>query len=232
MNKEFTLFDLMTSEQKSVIYNKARLKNLTAGETLFNRGDFAEHFYLVNKGQIKILRLMSTGDEKVFKVFTHGGTIAEVAMFVPSQQYPMTAIAEIDTQVSVFHKKHLFELIETSPQLALAIMRFMSQRIASLMDTIDTLTQVNADQRLVMFFAQQYAKQSSEKPSITLPYAKKVLAGQLSIKPETLSRILKKFKQNELIIEQGSQVSFPDINKLCEFVQVTPDLFKTKKNQS
>lgn len=66
-------------------------------------------------------------------------------------------------------------------------MKFMRQRIANLMDAIDTLTRVYADQRLVMFFAQQYVRQSPEKPLTTLPYAKKVLASQLSIKQETLS---------------------------------------------
>lgn len=52
-------------------------------------------------------------------------------------------------------------------------MKFMRQRIANLMDAIDTLTQVYADQRLVMFFAQQYAKKSSESLQSRYPMQKK-----------------------------------------------------------
>lgn len=220
------LFELMTSEEKSSLFNQAKLKFIDAGCVLFHYGQKADHFYLVNKGRIRLTRLMSTGEEKVFKEFTHGGVVAEVAMFLPNEEYPMTATADVASQVAVFKKRDLINLIKQSPQLAIKILGFMSQRIAQLMDTLDTLTQVSADQRLVMFFAQQYAIQKPKTLSITMPYAKKVLASQLCVKPETLSRILKKFKDKKLIEEVGNQFRFPDINALCQAVDVMPEIFK------
>ena len=88
----------------------------------------------------------------------------------------------------------------------------MSQKIGFLMNSIDTLTQVNADQRLVMYLAQWYLHQQPEQLSVSLPFSKKVLANQICVKPETLSRMLKRLKNSNLIIEKGRCWELLDIS--------------------
>lgn len=225
MQKEPCLLDLMSLQQRQALLAKASSAEYASGQVLFKKGDFADRFFLVNKGQIKLIRITPSGDEKIFKVFLPTGLIAEMAMFMPHKSYPMTAIAEVKSQVSIINKHDLLGLIESSPKLAVRIMAFMSQRISTLMNTIDTLTQVNAEQRLVMFLAQIYKKQRSGNLSIQMPYSKKVLAHQICAKPETLSRILKKFKQQQLLQERGSRLYLLDIPKLCRSVDLLPDIF-------
>ncbi len=58
-----------------------------------------------------------------------------------------------------------------------------------------------------------------------LPHTKKVLASQLGITPETLSRILNKFKQEGLIKESGGCITVPDFNLLCYEVDLLPGIF-------
>lgn len=225
MQKEPCLLDLMPLQQRQALLAKASSAEYASGQLLFKKGDFADRFFLVNKGQIKLFRITASGDEKIFKVFTPPGLIAEMAMFMPHQRYPMTAIAEVDSQVCVINKFDLLDLVESSPSLAIKIMGFMSQRINTLMNTIDTLTQVNAEQRLVMFLAQLYNKQNTDNASIQMPYAKKVLAHQICVKPETLSRILKKLKQQQLLQEKGGRLYLPDMAQLCRAVDLSPDIF-------
>lgn len=224
------VFDLMTHSERSSLYAVAKLQFLEAGKTLFEHGDKAEHFYLVNRGLMKAVRITATGEEKVFNLFQQDSVIAEISMFMPDGEYPMTAIAETNCQLAVFHKKDLHNLVNNSPILANKFMALISQRVSNLLDTIDTLTQVNADQRLVMFFAQQYAQQRPNNHSIMLNMPKKVLASQLSIKPETLSRILKKLKDKRLVLENNHRFHFPDIDALCKEVDIKPRLFYKAKN--
>lgn len=233
MKQETTLLDLLSQEEKSCLLAQSSSSQYQRGKVLFERGQSAHSFYVVNKGQVKLIRVTPSGDEKVFKVFLPQGVIAEMAMFMPAQQYPMTAIVEVDSELIEIKKEFLFFFIKQSPELAIKIMAFMSQRISFLMNTIDTLTQVNADQRLVMYLAQLYIKQQPiqqpeqqpEQVSICLPFNKKTLANQICVKPETLSRMLKKLKSKALIIEKGAYWKIPNVNLLCQCVALLPDIF-------
>ena len=225
MGKEQTLLDLFPEQQKEMLLNQAKVKRYNAGSTLFEKGDRAEYLYVVKRGQVKLVRLMPSGDEKIFKVFLANGVIAEMAMFMPEQSYPMTAIAEVDSDIIMIKKPELLEQISFSPALAIEIMGFMSERISNLMNTIDALTQVNAEQRFIMFLAQLKQNQKRERALIQLPFSKKVLANQICVKPETLSRLLKKLKDKQLLIERGNCIELPDIKKLCESAELLPDIF-------
>lgn len=225
MKKEQNLLNLLSFDEKEVLFANAKSKTYTSGHLLFAKGDKVNKFYVVNKGQIKLVRVMPSGEEKVFKVFLPQGVIAEMAIFMKEQVYPMTAVVEVDCTLLEIEKSALFALIAKSPKLAISIMSFMSQRINVLMNTIDTLTQVNADQRFVMFLSQLYAKQQLENFSVRLPFSKKVIAQQICVKPETLSRILKKLKDKNLLIEKGPFLQIPDIDKLCHAVDLVPNIF-------
>jgi len=229
MLSDTNLLNVMSEQERQELLTRSKTRKFEAGQTLFNQGDTADKFYLVKKGQVKLIRIMPSGDEKVFKVFTHNGVIAEMAMFMPTQEYPMTGIVEVSCELVVIEKDLLLSIIHRSSNLAINIMSFMSQRIGSLMNTIDTLTQVSADQRLVMYFAQLYIKQKPGDSVIELPFAKKVVANQICVKPETLSRIFKKLKDKNLMQEKGKHILLPNIEKLCQTVDLVPDIFVGKQ---
>ena len=52
-------------------------------------------------------------------------------------------------------------LSKSDSDLVLKVIGFMSDRIGQLMNSLDMLTQVNANQRLVRYFAEIYRKQNS-----------------------------------------------------------------------
>lgn len=228
MNKEHNLLNLLSAEKRKDLIESSEVTYHPAGTAIFERGKHADRFYVVKKGQIKLIRITPAGDEKVFKVFMPKGVIAEMAIFMPIQQYPMTAIAEVDSELIEVKKESFLNFIKLSPDLAIKIMSFMSHRISFLVNTIDTLTQVNAEQRLVMYLAQLYLQQQPEKLSVCLPFSKKVLANQICVKPETLSRMLRRLKNNNLIIEKGRCWEIPDVNLLCHSVGLLPDIFLGK----
>lgn len=105
----------------------------------------------------------------------------------------------------------------------------MSNRIHHLMDTVNILTQVNANQRLVMRLAEIYRLQLKQEGKVFLPVTKKLLATQLGMTPETLSRAIKKLKGDGFIVESGNQITLIDIPALCDFVGLTPDIFATNQ---
>lgn len=137
----------------------------------------------------------------------------------------MSARVEQQTELSAFHYQDVLDLVSGSPELSKKVMAFMSNRICHLMDTLDILTQVNANQRLVMKLADIYRNQETQEDWVSLPMTKKLLATQLGMTPETLSRTIKKLKSDGLIIESGNHITLVDIPALCESVDLTPEIF-------
>ena len=102
----------------------------------------------------------------------------------------------------------------------------MSNKINHLMNTLNILTQVNANQRLIMKLAEIYNAQSLSEGKIHLTMTKKLLATQLGMTPETLSRVMNKLKANNLLQESGNTLTLPNIPLLCQSVNLPFNLFK------
>jgi CRP/FNR family transcriptional regulator len=223
---ETSILQLLTSEQRNILESKSHQINLNSNDYLFERGDSADHIYLVNKGKVTLSRLMPNGEQKVFKVFMAGGVIAEMAVFMQPREYPMSAHIDQDTTLTAYSFESFKALFISNPALSLKVISFISNRVGELMNSLDMLTQVNANQRLVMHFADIYSKQKRRGNIFTLPNTKKVLASQLGITPETLSRLFKKLKFNGLISESGACITVPDFNGLCREVDLVPSIFQ------
>lgn len=221
-----SLLQLLNTEQRSFLDAKSHQITVHTGDCLFKKGEKADHIYLVNKGKITLYRLMPNGDQKVFKVFLASGVIAEMAIFMQPRIYPMNAHVDQTTSLTCYNYQSFNDLFQKDPKLALKFITFISNRVGQLMNSLDILTQVNASQRLVMHFAEIYSKQKQQGNRFTLPYTKKILASQLGITPETLSRLLNKLKLSGLISESGACITVPDFGCLCREVDLVSSIFE------
>ncbi|QQX81431.1 Crp/Fnr family transcriptional regulator [Shewanella sp. KX20019] len=222
-----SIISLLDKQQKKQLFESRKKVEYSSGYQLFNQGDSADNMYLVDKGKVSIYRLMPNGDEKLFKVFLAGELIAEMAMFMQPRTYPMSARIEQDSELSAFCYQSILSIVSSSPEVSVKVMAFMSNKICQLMDTMNILTQVNANQRLVMKLADIYRSQNIKQGRVSLLVTKKLLATQLGMTPETLSRAIKKLKAGGHIIESGNNMTLIDIPSLCKSVDLTPDIFST-----
>ena len=221
-----SIISLLTKEQKQQLFFESKVETYGAGHILFNQGDEAKSMYLVKKGKVSLFRLMPNGSEKPFRVFMAGDLIAEVAMFLTTKAYPMTAKIEQKTELNVFHHESIVNIMMQSPELSIKVISFMSDKINHLMNTLNILTQVNANQRFIMKLAEIYNAQPICEGKVYLTVTKKLLATQLGMTPETLSRIINKLKAKNLLQESGNSLILPDIPLLCRLVNLPLNLFK------
>ena len=181
--------------------------------------------YLLEKGKVSLFRLMPNGDEKLFRVVFAGELIAEMALFMSPRRYPMSAKVEQDSLLYAFTYQDVTNIVADSKEVSLKVMGYMSNKIADLMDTVNILTQVNANQRLVMKLAEIYRAQTFKEGWVLLSVTKRLLATQLGMTPETLSRSFKRLKEDSYIIESGSHIILVDIPSLCNSVGLNQDIF-------
>jgi len=212
------LFSALDDDQLRTVLNTAVEVNLPEGRLLFEQGQSAERFYLLTEGQVKLYRLSEEGDEKVVEVIKPGRSFAEAVMFMSAKCYPVNAEALVDSRLIGFSSQTFLNILRGSVDTCLHMLGVMSQRMHWQLSEIDSLTLHNATYRLATYLLRELPERGSGPQQLSLETPKQVIASRLSIKPETLSRILTRLARDGLIEVKGSQITLLDLERLQALV--------------
>lgn len=173
-----------------------RIEKLTTEHTIskdnivFYEGDDSKFLYLLVHGIIKLYKTSSNHKEIVLKYFHENELIGEVANFeqIP---YPATAKAYTDVEILKIDFASLKEIIYSNPELSFIIQTSLIKKIKNLETIIST--------NLVLDSKERVAKYIYNHPDDFFTTKNIIIAEILSVSPETLSRILKFFKDHDII---------------------------------
>ncbi len=211
MNKEeilrqIHLFENISDESRSALADICIPKILDKKEIIFLEGDKGYAVYILVKGNIQLYKSAPDGREIVIKVVKPGELFAEVILF-EENRYPVSGVALKPSQLFVVPKHQFTCLLENE--------RFRDEFIGNLMgklrylaDQIRYLTNHDVEERLFLFLEDQYGP----RDHITCPLSKKDVAAAISTTPETLSRLLHRFKKEGKLKWEGSRIDIrPDV---------------------
>lgn len=190
------LLKALDTKQFQALLANASVYNLAEGEFLFQQGQPLEQIFICTEGFIKLFRLTPNGDEKIVEIISAGNSFAEAVLFLGGQQYPVHAVALKPAQVLGINAEQYQQILRSSVDVCFHLMGLMSKRMHWLLTEVDRLTLHNATFRLLSWLLEAPTHASN---TILLDVPKHVLASRLSIKPETLSRILKRLSEQQLI---------------------------------
>jgi CRP/FNR family transcriptional regulator, dissimilatory nitrate respiration regulator len=185
----------------------AAIKTLAKDSYLFHERDAAQGFYVVQSGAISVGRVNAAGKEQIIHVFRAGESFAEVAL-ASSQGYPADARAQEASQVLLVEKQGILTLLKRQPELALRMLGSMSSHLRVLVGQLDDLTLKDFETRLANWLLKRCPPPFGNRPvSIQLKMTKRLLAAELGTISETFSRTLAKFRQQNLILVKGNQIT-------------------------
>ena len=216
--KRAFLFRNVSREHLEKLLRDARQISCKAGRTLFEYEQKATHFYLLNAGVIHTFRLSPDGDEKVFQILKQGDLVAEAVMFMEPCVYPVYAKAGADSALIAVSRASLLSLCRESNDFSLKILSALSLRLYQNMNHIDQLTLSSAGQRLVSYLLELKRHQGAD--AVTLPVSQAVLAAQLNVAPETLSRLFQGFRKKALIEGKRGHIMIKDVDGLRRAVNL------------
>ena len=186
------LFRGMTEADLSKLTQQAAVERYQTGDILFRRDDAAERFFVVLEGRV-VLYLDGEGDPSgVARIAGPGESFAE-ACICGLGSYFVTAEALARTTVVAIRREPLRALLEQRFDLVLAMLGEMSFRLRGLVRQITDLKMKTTAQRLAVHLV-RLTEAESGPAEIRLPYGKKLLASQLGMQPETLSRAFLKLQ--------------------------------------
>lgn len=210
------LFQGLPHQSLAPLTAQAVVKRFKKGETIFLEGAEAKGFYLVSRGKVKIFKSNFAGKEQILHVFGPGQAFAEAAVF-EGRRYPANALALEELETVFFEAQGFRRILAQNPDLSLRMLGLLSARLKAFARMIDDLSLKEVPARLASYFLLLSA--STGKTRFDLELTKGQLAGFLGTIPETLSRILKKLAEAELIRVEGSVIEILDAEQLRELAE-------------
>nr|WP_298145426.1 Crp/Fnr family transcriptional regulator [uncultured Pseudomonas sp.] len=211
------LFEPLNEEQMDELMSTSQLLSIDKGEPLFRQGEPANAFYFVIAGAVKIYRLTPDGQEKVFEVIGNRQTFAEAMMLMDTPNYVASAEALCPTQLYRIANSTYMRLLQSNSRLTFALLGKLCVRLHQRVNEIETLSLKNATHRVVRYLITQLARLPDGVNSFELPMAKQLIAGHLSIQPETFSRIIRRLIDEEVITQEGRLIAVLDRPRLEQF---------------
>ena len=202
--QECPLFEGVAQADLEAIAAITVLKSFAKGDYLFHEGSPVHGFYIVYSGAVKVHRVSFTGKEQVLHVYRPHESFGEEAL-ICELGYAADASAVENSQVLMVQKPEFLALLRRQPELALCMLRSMSQHLSNLVELLDDLTLKDVKTRLANWLLQHCPNPESYEPyRIQIPMTKRVLAAELGTVSETFSRTVAKFRKQRLISVEGN----------------------------
>jgi len=188
--KEIYLFKDLCDNTLDRIGEFTTFLKLSKDNVLFYEGDDPKYLFLLKKGIVKLYKTSSNDKEILLKYFHSNELIAEVANFeqIP---YPATAQSFTDTEVLRIDFGSLKDIIYSDPNLSFLIQTSLIKKIRNLENIVSLHVVLDSKERIAKYLCDHSEEFFNTKNII--------VAEILNISPETLSRMLRVFKNDGLI---------------------------------
>lgn len=207
------LFADLAAGDLDLLIQGAALCEAEGEQHLFHEGDPAHHYYLVQSGEVEVLRFGLDGEDRVFGLFGAGQLVAIAAMFMPHGRYPMHARCREQTRCLRLERQALNAACLNAPALAMRLLRLMSATVYRHVNEVEWLTTSSAPQRLALYLLKLSGQ---EDGAIHLPLSQRQLASRLGVRAETLSRLLADWQARGYVAGRGREWSVQDKRHLQE----------------
>ncbi len=219
-NKTIDLTDNYLTKRIEVDSKQDAL-NQSTGAKLFEQGQPLTAIYAVCSGAFKLSQQNDEGIEKVVGFRFPGEVMGEDALFL--EKYNYSAIALGDNSVCEVFVAPLSACGNLVPELQQNLIKLLTkQSFEQQRNTQALIGKKSADCLLAAFLlniCQRYAKHSGTTTGLELTMSRYDIANFLGIRRETLSRLLSKLQQEQIISIKGTRFSILSLDSLTKLAK-------------
>jgi CRP/FNR family transcriptional regulator len=188
-------------------------------DKIFRQGDPFSRVFAVKSGTLKSSRVDEQGNEHVIAFHLPGELIGLDGIY--PEHYSSTVTA-LDTSVLCeMDYEKLSELCITIPALQRQLLRLLSRDIYESHVSQSENADQTAIQRVAGFLhnlSTRFEFRGFSPTEFRLAMTRQDIASHLGLTPETVSRVLKRFKQDEIVAIENRQLNIVDTAALNDIV--------------
>lgn len=180
------------------------------GESIFKQGTIAPHIIFLREGIVKTF--LEHNDRRQTLCLVKKGFVGLESMYNDKYfQYSVSALT--DVSVCLIELESFKKAISENAWLGVKVIEAINIRTMHLYERVITLTQKQAAGRVADILL-CFAERIFERNEFDIPCSRKEFAEMATLSPESLSRVLKDFKDEELISFEGKEIRILDLKRL------------------
>lgn len=204
----------LTKEDQLRVRRRMRPLYFKKGQLIFHEFGVPTGAYLIEEGKAKIFKVGLNGKEQIFYIYKKGDLLGYHPLLC--QEEYMDACETLEPcKVWFINKNDFFALMDEIPFFRDLLIKNLGHEFAVMVNTITILAQKTVRERLAIYLLvlnERYREDKETASTIVLP--REDLANIIGTARETLTRLLKEFKENKLISIQRRVIQVVDIQGL------------------
>ncbi|MGD1318049.1 Crp/Fnr family transcriptional regulator [Chryseobacterium sp. 2R14A] len=186
----------------------ADLRTFDAEDIIFSEGDVPAFFFLIVEGKIKINNYNEAGKEFIQGILLKGHSVGLSSLFL-SKNYPVNAVAEIESEVIRLPKAHFFEILKKHPEVYSDIIPFMAEHMHYKFLMMQSMAFHSPTDRLLTLM--DYLKlhhEDKSQYSLQIPLTRQQLASLTGLSVETVIRVIKNMEKTGVLKIQNRKIFY------------------------
>ena len=213
--RHIPLFASLTNDQIAAAAAWFHAQSFDSDALIFLEGDPADRLWVVQAGQVKIVKHTSDGQENLLEVIMPGEMFGGAALLL--SVHPASAVAMTPILALSIEREPYLQLIRQYPDVALRIIYLLGERLQAAMK-MRALATEHVDVRLaniLLKLCDKVGERTAEGLRINLSLSRQDLADMTGTTIETAIRIMSRFRKESLVLtEPGGYVVVLDHQRL------------------
>lgn len=214
------LFSLLSPADRQHIAQEVVEARYEKDQFIFREGDPAEHFYIVKEGAVKCVKSCPSGKELTLKVLMPGDLFCCEAAVFDGAPHPGCAQPMGDVCVLRLSKKAYFEMLQRNPDAAIAVIKYLGQRLNEAQENAKILALDRAEQRLASLLvnlAERTGVPDRDGIRLSVRLTRQEMADMAGMTMETAIRILSRLKRARLVTGTAKRIVIRDLAQLRQW---------------
>lgn len=187
---------------------------------IFREGDPAEYFHIVKEGTVKCVKSSPQGKECTLKMLMPGDLFCCDATVFDGACHPGSAKPMGNVSVLRIKKDVYYDILRRNPDAAIAVIKYLGNRLNEAQEKAKILALDRADQRLATLLVDMAAKSGVSDPQgirLNIRITREDMANMVGTTTETAIRIMSRFKREQLVTGTANRLIIRNMERLKAF---------------
>lgn len=209
VSNEKSLFNCLNSDEVLKINKERSTATYKKNQPLFVEGSYPRGVFCINEGKVKVYSIGETGKEQIIRIAGEGDVVGFRALF-SEEPYKLSATTLEESSICFIKIEDFLELVHNTPDLLQSILRELSKESGERAEFIKTTAQKTVRERLAIVLLVLDDIYKGEMINLS----REDLANFVGTATETLIRLLKELKDENLIEVHGRKIKLLNIDKI------------------
>ena len=198
------VFSVLSDESVRKLAGAMSQRKLIGGTLVFVEGDEGLSVFHLLSGSVRLFRSSPDGREVTIRMVAPGELFAEMVLF-ETDRYPVNAVT-VDTSIIAIIKRNRVRTLLEDREFRDEFLRNILGRARYLSEQLYVHKTMDVRRRLLRFIAVRHGRYSQ----IDMDLTQGAVAAAISVRPETLSRAIRRLTDEGLLSWKGRRLSVSD----------------------